>query len=761
MWRVLRWLLLLMGSAGACLAATVGGSPPGDLPRAVLTDQPIEIDGALDTDEWRDALVLPLDVEFLPGDNIPAPVRTDGYITYSETHLYVAWRCFDPRPNEIRAHLMNRDEVSTLSQDDHVVLLLDTFDDARRSVQLRVNPFGVQADALFADGNFVEDWSYDLIWESAATVDAEGYTVEISVPFSQLRFPRGSGEQTWGVSMHRSYPRAVRHRTATQPRDRNRSCVLCQLTRVAGFQGMKAGRNLEIAPTLTTLRTEQLGAFGQEASSREDNDLGLSLRWSPTPNWALSAALNPDFSQVEADVAQLDVNQRFALFFQEQRPFFLESSDLFGTPIWAVNTRTVADPDWGVKLTGKQGPHALGVYAARDAANAFLLPSNQLSRTAFLDEEVTSGVLRYRRDVGQSSSLGVLWTGREGEVYSNHVYGADAFLLLDQKHSVRAQVLRSETRYPTSVSTDFSQPFGAFDGQAIQLAHNYDGRDWQTWFWYEDRDESFRADNGFEPRVDYRSVNTGVQRTWWGEEGDFFNRVQSFVRVRRQETQRGDLSEEEAVAALQAQGPLQSFGAVQVRERKELFQGSLHEGLRSWELFGHLQPNGDLFFRFFTALSDEVDLVNNRVGEQWALSLGATWKAGTRLNFQLSQTTRRLDLERERTAGPGGGPPSDLLGGRIFDANLTQLRTVYSLGVRSFVRLILQYQDLERDVALYPFAVEPEEDTLLTQLLYSYTLNPQTVLFAGYSENRLGIQGVTLEATDRTLFLKLGYAWLP
>ena len=410
---------------------------------------------------------------------------------------------------------MNRDDVSTLSQDDHVVLIVDTFNDQRRAIQLRINPFGVQADALFGEPA-IEDFSYDLIWKSAARIDAGGWTAEIAVPISQLRFPGGADEQTWGIDLQRSYPRNVRHRISSQRRGRNRACILCQSSKVVGFKGLKAGRNLEIAPTLTGLRTERLAAFGQPASSQDEADAGLSLRWSPTPNWTLNGAINPDFSQVEADAAQLGVNQRFALFFQEQRPFFLEGSDLFATPIRAVFTRTVADPDWGVKLTGKSGASAFGVFAARDATNNFLLPSNQFSRSAFLDEGVSSGVLRYRRDVGAASSLGVLWTGREGEVYSNHVMGADAFLLLDSKHTVRAQYLRSRTRYPTAFSEEFSQPLDAFEDEAILLSYNYDSREWNNWFWYEDRGEGFRADSGFSPRADLRSVNTGIQRTFWG-----------------------------------------------------------------------------------------------------------------------------------------------------------------------------------------------------------------------------------------------------
>ncbi|MEM1249812.1 MAG: DUF5916 domain-containing protein [Acidobacteriota bacterium] len=745
-------LLILLAHA-AWWVSSAAATEPLQVRRATA---PIAVDGNLEDTEWGNALALPLPFEFLPNDNTPALVETTGYITFTSTHLYVAWRCLDPDPQQIRAHLTDRDDVATLSRDDHVVLLLDSFNDERRAVQLRVNPFGVQADALTSEP-YAEDFSYDLIWKSAARITDDGWTAEIAVPFAQLRFPGREGEQTWGVSLHRSWPRNVRHRTATQKRDRNLTCILCQISKVRGFEGLKPGRNLEIAPTLTGLRNERLESFGQTADSTDELDAGLSMRWSPTPNWTLNGAVNPDFSQVEADAAQLAVNQRFALFFREQRPFFLEGSDLFTTPIQAVFTRTVRDPDWGLKLTSKQGANALGVFTAGDAANGFVLPGNQFSQTAFLDEEVSSGVVRYRRDVGVNSSVGMLWAGREGDgPYSNHVYGLDTYLLLDSKHQIQAQYLRSRTRYPGQISTDFSQPFGAFEDDALQLGYNYNSRDWQNWLWFEERGEGFRADSGFVPQVDYRSVNGGVLRRWWGEPGDTLREQTTFVRYKRSEQESTGLLNAETVdAEYFLAGPLQSLGLVSVRYGRERFLDVVHENLFEVSAFGSFQPTGDLQFDLWASYGDEIDLVNNRVGDQWVTNTQVRWRPGRRLNLFLDHTTQSLHLPTRLERG------QVTRGGDIFEVQLTQLRTVYNLDVRNFVRLVLQYQDLRRDVALYPFEIEPEEDTLLVQFLYSFILNPQTVIFAGYSENRLGIQGVTLEQTDRQFFVKLGYAWLP
>ena len=718
-----------------------------------LLVEPIRIDGVLDDPGWDAAARVELAYEYLPGDNIEPPVRTEALIAYSQSHLYIGWRCHDPEPEKIRAHLMDRDDVETFIQDDHVRVTIDSFNDERRGFHFRVNPLGIQADAIFSESGGFET-SFDMIWKSAGRIDAEGYSVEVAIPFSQLRFAQSSAPQTWGFDLQRLYPRSVRHAIASQPRDRNRNCDLCQATKLSGFADIQPGRNVELTPTLTASQSELLEApFSDRPEVSDDEaELGLSARWSPNPNLSLNLAVNPDFSQVEADAAQLDVNRRFALFFEEKRPFFLEGADLFDTPIQAVFTRTIADPDWGVKFTGKTGANGFGLFAARDAINNLLLPGNQFSRATSIDEEVDNGVLRYRRDIGRNSIVGLLWTGREGQGdYRNHVVGADAFLRFDNRNTLQLQYLRSETRYPTDLATELQQPLDSFSDDAFLLGYNYDSRSWDGWLWIEDRGDGFRADSGFVPRADLRSINFGAQRTFWGEAGDWYDQWNSFVRYRRIEDQAGQLSEEIYEAVTEVEGPLQSELSLELAYRNEFFDGILHEDLFEAEIEIEVQPSGALRLEFEIEHEDAVDLANNRVGEQLTLEPGLEWKVGRRVNLQLDQTWRRFELPAE----------AGLPGGELFEVALSQLRLVYNLNVRSFARLILQYEDLSRDPDLFPRPVEASEENLLAQLLYAYKINPRTVLFAGYSENRAGVDDISLTQTDRIFFLKLGYAWAP
>lgn len=247
---------------------------------------------------------------------------------------------------------------------------------------------------------------------------------------------------------------------------------------------------------------------------------GEEQTWGITPSLTGNLALNPDFSQVEADVAQLDVNNPFAHFFPEQRPFFLEGADIFSTPLDAVFTRNVADPLWGGKISGKQGIHGLGVFVAQDQVTNLLFPGSEESDSDSFDSETVDSVLRYRRDFGNASAIGALFTGREGDGYHNRVAGIDGLYRITDTHSLRFQALGSQSLYPDEIAEDFDQPTGSFSDQAYLLAYSHDSRNWLGWAEYRDIGEDFRADMGFMPQVDFRHGATGFEHSWWGEESD-------------------------------------------------------------------------------------------------------------------------------------------------------------------------------------------------------------------------------------------------
>ncbi len=747
--RTALWILL------ACLGLSVstGRNMAGEAEALAVSaaSSPIRIDGILDEPAWADATVMPIPYEWYPGDNIPAPVKTDALITYDSRTFYIAFKAYDPDPSRIRAHIMDRDAVNTFVQDDHVLFMLDTFNDERRAFQFRVNPLGVQMDAIFSELDGIEDFSWDIIWESAGRITPEGYIVEVAIPLNQLRFQPGDGPQTWGIELGRSQPREVRHRMNSNIRDRNVNCVLCQFHKLTGFEGLEAGRNFELDPTLTFTRLEERDPFptGGLQTTQEDADPGLTLRWGITPSLTLNATANPDFSQVEADVAQLADNERFALFFPEKRPFFLEGLDFFATPINTVFTRTVADPDWGLKFTGKQGKNAYGVFVTEDTRNNIILPSNQgsgfaSSDSGLLDPNVDGAVLRYRRDVGKSHALGAIYTDREADGYHNRVGGVDGFFQASDKDRISFQFLRSDTEYPMALNTAFGFSDGPFQGNALEVNYQHGSRSWDWFAQYTGFDRDFRADFGFVPRADSRELEGQVTRKFWGGPDRWFRQSNIQLFATATENQEGERTDQLVQGAWFYSGPMQSSLWVGVSNSERLVDTIRYDNMNRIAVFGEIQPGGMVRFEFFLRDGDDVDFANNQAAEAFTFQPEMELKLGRRVNLNLRHTLRKLDVA----------------GGELFLAELTEMRLFYHFNVRMFLRAIVQYNDTRRDPSLYTFPVEKKSESLFSQFLFSYKLNAKTVLFGGYSENRFGGETLPRTLNDRTVFVKLGYAWL-
>ncbi len=713
---------------------------------------PIVVDGVLDEAAWDDALVVDKLWEWTPGENVEPPVRTEFLVTYDERRLYVGARALDPEPSLIRAHLMDRDAIDTMVQDDYILVMIDSFNDQRRAFQFRVNPLGVQADSLnsFVGGGS-EDWSWDIIWDAKGRITPQGYIVEIAFPLNQLPFPAGQGAQTWRINLGRSWPRGQRHRMASHKIDFDDVCFTCNYSYFEGFAGMKPGSSFEVIPTLTARNTERKTELpdGDFDDNDDDVDPGVSGRFNLSPSSRLSFAVNPDFSQVEADAGQLDVNQRFALFFPEQRPFFLEGTDVFQTPINAVFTRTVVDPDVGLKLTGKEGKNAYGVFVTQDTVNNVLLPGNQgsafvSSADGVLDSEVLGSVLRYRRDVGRNHSVGVLYAGREADNYWNRVSGVDASFQIARSDRLNVQALHSETDYPDPLRDRQGLSENQIGGNAFAVNYFHNTREWNWSANYRVLDRDFRADSGFVPRVDIETAGAHLSRTWWHSPESFLVSSQVGVNAFQSEDRDGLLTDRKVGLSGFFQGPKQSSAFVQTWNIDKRNGSTLYEDLRGGELFGQLQPTGSLSLALYVAYEDEVDFRNDRQADLFNFSPEIGLKIGKRTQAELGHSRRSFELE----------------GDTYLTADLTELRLFYHFSTRSFVRAIVQRTAIKNDPAFFIRPVERESEDVFTQLLFSYKLNAQTVLFAGYSDNRLGGDAFSLTQTDRTLFLKLGYAFL-
>ncbi|HPG38680.1 MAG TPA: DUF5916 domain-containing protein [bacterium] len=701
-----------------------------------------KIDAIFDEPFWQDAVVVDANIEVRPGENIPAPVRAEALLVYNDNYIYVGFRCFDPEPDKIRAHFTDRDD---LWSDDWILILFDTFNDNRRTYDFACNPFGIQADMIESDGG--DGGSWDAIWDSHGRITDEGWVVEMAIPFSALNFQRTEGDQMWGFDVVRSYPRNIRHHIGAFPRDRNNNCYMCQALKLIGFAGATPGRDLEFDPTLSALSSAQREDDIHTPMHQDKTKLdpGITARWSVTPNITLGSTINPDFSQVEADVQQLDINRRFAIYYPEKRPFFLEGADFFESELPVVYTRTLADPRAGVKLTGKEGKNTIGFYTAQDEMTNLLFPGSEGSNSGTLEQRNMSSVFRYKRDLFSSSNIGVIVTDREGDDYHNRLGGVDGLFKFTQKDQVRFQVLKSNTIYPQSISEEYEQPNDAFEGTATHTYINHNTRDYNVYALYRQVSPGFRGDLGFMSQAGYRYSEIGgtikKQRdpgswfTWLSLYGSYDFRRDYFYRPLHQAL----------TSNFQYQGPLQSYLTLYVEHGKDHYEGKEFRA-NFFNCWSEMQPAGFLYLSFEGRIGDQVDYDNCRPGKILQLDPGIELKCGLHFKIKIDQSWERLNVDHAR----------------LYTANISRLRFVYQFNKRTFVRTIFQYRVYNRNIDMYTDiddGFEAKEKKLFTQALFSYKINPQTVLFLGYSDNYWGNQVYSITQTDHTFFAKLGYAW--
>lgn len=516
-------------AAAVSSAVKVGKAAAMSLPpeksnpvRLVHFDKPPVIDGKLDDEVWKTAVVLKDFYQTQPGDNLIPQNATEVRLGYDTRFLYVAFHCFD-EPDKVRASIAKRDDIFN---DDYVGILFDTFNDQRRAYEFDFNPLGIQADGIWTEGQG-EDFSLDLVMESKGMVTTDGYTIEVAIPFKSLRYVSGK-DTLWGMHFWRRTKRLNNSLDMWIPMDRDKGSWLVQAGHLTGFEGISTERTLELIPSLTLSETGKRKSalpFGHAAGLVDPGrfvnehvkfDPGLTGKYSLTPTVTLDFAVNPDFAQVESDQLVVTANQRFPIFFAEKRPFFLEGIDIFNTQIAAVHTRTIVDPDVAVKLSGKLNKNTFGLMLASDngpgnfsdddRAAASLDPADPRNRQ--IDKNASVGVLRVKRDVGKSDSfIGFLGTYYKFVDRYNELGGFDGRFRIDKQTTFSWQVLGTHTRRPFFYP-DLGQTLDrAENGFIYALDYNQGGRHFGHEFSMVGRTRYYEADVGFNRRNNTNNPN--------------------------------------------------------------------------------------------------------------------------------------------------------------------------------------------------------------------------------------------------------------
>lgn len=487
--------LTLLAALAAAPQDTIASAHTVSIPRR---DTAVLVDGRLDEPVWREAARLTDFHQYQPVDGRPAEEATEVLVWYAPTAIYFGIIARDRVPSGVRATVADRDNLDT---DDRVTIFLDTFNDRRRAFFFTVNPLGVQEDGVRSEGGFTagtltggtSDKSPDYLWQSRGQVTDSGYVVEIRIPFKSLRYP-GNGAQSWGLNIQRRIQRTGYDDTWTDTRRANASFLL-QAGTLTGLHDLQRGITAEVQPFVTAqangLRTA--GGFDREDL---DPSAGVNLRLGLSSNLSLDATYNPDFSQVESDAALVTVNERFALFFPEKRPFFLEGIELFATPNQLVYTRQIVNPLVGGKVTTKFGRHNVAHLVALD-------------EQAGADALFT--VTRVRRDIGANSTGGLTITTRDQDGAFNRLAAGDVRVVFGKLYYVAGQLGGSWTR-DVRDGAERSSPLW-------EAEFDRTGRSWGFNYKLTGIGEDFSAQAGFVPRVGVTTARAFNRFSFYGARG--------------------------------------------------------------------------------------------------------------------------------------------------------------------------------------------------------------------------------------------------
>ncbi len=691
------------------------------------------IDGRIDDAVWVGAARLSGFRQIQPGDNLEPSQHTEVLVGYDQRALYLAFRA-DDATGHVRATLARRDAIA---DDDVVGVYLDTFRDRRRAYYIFFNPYGIQADGIYTEGRADPDLTVDLVIDSKGTVDANGYTVEAAIPFASLRY-QGGESPMWGLHVQRFIRRDRNEQISWMPLSRNRSSLLDQAGQLGEFTDVGEGRPLEIIPTTVVT----------QADANTDLEPGVTVNLGITPTMNAAFTANPDFAQVEADQLVLTVNQRFPIFYDEKRPFFLEGVDTFQTPINIIHTRTIVAPDYAVKLTGKQGRTTLGALLATDGA----------AKAAF----------RMKRDVGRESMLGATITGINDGPSFSHLVSADARVRVSDQTVLTAQLAGTFAQMPfrDPMLGGTSQRYGKGLGYYARIERR--GRHALMAATASGSSPDYRADLGFtrrvntnaitvqttynsEPRPDARLISWSAtnialaQWDWQGRANFVYVYPQAQLNFRRQTYLRAfayrdyERLFEEEFGRRRAPGRAGAF--IGDSERSTSWEGFFlqagtapSEALafsvtlsNSWDVFDYDFGAGPKFPRVSpAALIDSSAPLDPGPASSQSVGGDVTWRPidALRTSVEASRNTL-VRNDNGRTA---------------YDATLVSWRTTYQFTRFAFLRL---RTDWDSAIA-----------TLRGQYLFGWTPNPGTAIYAGFNDVAT-IRG--FRQNGRTVFVKVSY----
>jgi hypothetical protein len=686
----------------------------------LLVNAPPVIDGNFDEPFWALAPHVSGFKTFIPDFDIVPNEQTDVSLAYDRDNIYFAFRCYDD-PAKIKASVSARDKMT---KDDFICINLDSFNDQQGLTAFYVNPLGIQGDSRFAAN--IEDFSPDYVWYSAGKIDSLGYRVEVQLPLKSLRY--NNDEPTvMGVILERCISRRSEHSSFPRLDPAKGFALLTQMYPLE-YPNVEHYKLLEILPAVTATRQEVRQGASLERDKQE-GDVSLTAKYGITSDLILDGTINPDFSQIESDAGQVDINLRYSLFYPEKRPFFLEGQDNFNIGANAnifdptiYYSRTIADPFVGTKLTGKIGnENTIAVLYALDNVLEDDRPA--------LGRYVHVPVVRYKRSLSGDSYVGLLYTGRELDRTNNRVLG------YDEQYRVSDGGVLESNGFLSSAKDD---PNGqSVDGHTFGVRYGYNARDLDYNLSFREVSENFRADMGYITRTGVMNF-AGLLRPKIYPASEFFQRIE-FELVTGQTNDRfSDLWETTNDFAVNI-----FFGGSWLFRTRFNYSTEIF-GNQKFQTSGvHSQLRGQITKEIF------LSLLYRRIRTPYYAALDQGKSNVVNASVTL-QPWENLQAEGSFVYSDFYRDVDD---SKLFNYAISRLKLTYQVNQYLFFRGIGEYNDYRSELA--------------TEFLASFTYIPGTAVFLGYGSvfDKVRWDGSSYVVSDsflemrRGLFMKMSYLW--
>jgi hypothetical protein len=703
-------------------------SNPGILNPAFTGSTP-KIDGSLDDEIWQKNPLREKFITYNPAYGEILPQETEVWMAYDKKNLYFAFKCYDSEPEKIKTSITRRDNMFS---DDWVGLSLDALGNKQTSYDLFCNPNGIQGDILnSAVGG--EDVAPDFVWDSAGQLTEDGYQVEMSIPLRSIRFKSGE-EVKMGILFWRRISRLGM--SGSWP-DLEPGHGIFNKHQSIVYQNLKSPLNMEILPSFVWGNGSSRISPQEWSENNAFQEIGVGFKYGITSSLTTDITYNPDFSQVESDVFQVEVNRRYPIFYSEKRPFFMEGTDIFnfftipyGFIQTAVHTRRIFDPLWGAKLTGAVGKTALGILAAGDEWPGLEWP---IETNPYEGKKAYFTIARGKQSLGRDNYMGAIYTGREFVGGFNRVGGVDLSLRFLTNHQVQASYMQSFSRQPEEESTRISPSY--------HVVYSYFTKPLGIMAAYEHIGEDFQLDSGFVRRI-------GVDEGWlWigpsfypnPEKMTWLKRIDPHLTFQYLHDLNTGMDDSFFRAAVDFSFTKQGNLGINFNTEKESWKGETFP-LNSFNMEGGIQLTKWFQFGGGVTLGEQIyypaDIPFK--GDYIGAGFGFTLQPNSNLSLTLSLHHSHLKTETEE----------------IYNVNIIYSRTTYQFNKYLFARAIIQYDSYKKN--------------LLTDILVSFTLIPGTVIHLGYGglyeENNWQtdhwVPGYgSLRVMKQSFFFKASYLW--